>query len=60
LDRIDLHIEVNPVPFEKLSATEMGESSEVIRLRVSKARDIQRKRYTNNSKLFHNAQMNTK
>ena len=42
LDRIDLHIEVNPVPFEKLSATKMGESSEVIRLRVSKARDIQR------------------
>jgi predicted ATPase with chaperone activity len=49
LDRIDLHIEVNPVTFEKLSATEMGESSEVIRLRVSKSRDIQRKRYTNSS-----------
>ena len=45
LDRIDIHIEVNPVPFEKLSEEILAESSKVIRARVTKARDIQATRF---------------
>ena len=44
LDRIDIHIEVPPVDFNKLSDTEKGESSEKIRLRVDAARKIQQHR----------------
>ena len=44
LDRIDIHIEVPPVDFEKLSDTEKGESSESIRQRVDYARKIQQQR----------------
>src|SRR5690606_11799576 len=40
LDRIDIHVEVTPVPFEKLSDDRRGESSIVIRERVTKARKI--------------------
>ena len=60
LDRIDLHIEVNPVPFDKLSTKETSESSAAIRARVTDAREVQRLRFTKNPKVFHNAQMNTK
>ena len=59
LDRIDLHIEVNPVPFDKLSTKEISESSAAIRERVTGARDLQRVRYQRNPKVFHNAQMGT-
>ena len=45
LDRLDLHIEVPPVDFEKLSDNSMSESSAVIRARVNAARAIQRKRF---------------
>ena len=45
MDRIDLHIEVNPVPFEELRNRENGESSAPIRARVIAARDIQTDRY---------------
>lgn len=44
LDRIDIHIEVPPVDFEKLSDSEKGESSAEIRKRVETARKIQQKR----------------
>jgi len=60
LDRIDIHIEVTPVPFEKLSENEKPESSSEIRKRVIKARDIQTKRFEKNQTLHYNAQMNTK
>ncbi len=60
LDRIDIHIEVTPVPFEKLSANEKPESSAEIRKRVIKARDIQTKRFEKVEKVHYNAQMNTK
>jgi len=40
LDRIDIHIEVPRVDYEKLSGDRMGESSEAIRARVQAARDI--------------------
>ncbi len=60
LDRIDIHIEVTPVPFEKLSETEQPESSSEIRKRVIKARDTQTQRFENIESLHYNAQMSTK
>ncbi|THD67675.1 ATP-binding protein [Robertkochia marina] len=60
LDRIDIHIEVNPVPFEELSKRERGESSEVIRERVCKARNIQEARFEQQPSTHYNAQMNTR
>src|SRR5512132_2045000 len=47
LDRIDIHIEVPRVDYEKLSGDRMGETSESIRERVQTARDIQNKRFSN-------------
>ena len=60
LDRIDIHIEVTPVPFEKLSEERKGEASQVIRERVIKAREIQTTRFKDSEILHYNAQMNTK
>ena len=45
LDRIDLHVEVVPVPFSRLSCKRMGESSARIRTRVIAAREIQNRRF---------------
>ncbi|WP_088341054.1 YifB family Mg chelatase-like AAA ATPase [Robiginitalea sediminis] len=45
LDRIDIHMEVSPVPYEKLSEARKGESSRVIRERVTAARQIQHRRF---------------
>lgn len=60
LDRIDIHIEVTPVPFEKLSETRKAESSASIRERVSKARNIQTKRFENYKNVHYNAQLSSK
>jgi magnesium chelatase family protein len=60
LDRIDIHIEVTPVPFEKLSDEKNGESSIEIRKRVTKARELQTKRFEGSDVVHYNAQMNTK
>ncbi len=60
LDRIDLHIELQPVPFEKLSSKRSGESSEAIRKRVKAARDIQTERYKFRDDIHYNAQMSVK
>lgn len=60
LDRIDIHIEVTPVPFEKLSDNRKGESSVIIRERVINARTIQTNRFKELDKIHYNAQMNTK
>ena len=60
LDRIDLHIEVEPVPFEQLSEKKLGESSESIRERVTKARNIQSKRFDALRSVYYNAQMSSK
>ena len=45
LDRLDLHVEVPPVDYKSLSGAAKGESSEQIRERVNKAREIQNRRY---------------
>lgn len=60
LDRIDIHIEVTPVPFDQLSEERTGEKSAEIRARVIKARKIQSERYNLDEKVHYNAQMNTK
>ncbi len=60
LDRIDIHIEVTPVPFEKLSDTRKGEQSIIIRERVTKAREIQAKRFEEFENIHYNAQMGVK
>ena len=60
LDRIDIHIEVTPVPFDKLSEDRKGESSKEIRKRVTKAREIQTTRFQTVEKVHYNAQMSTK
>ncbi|QBA64059.1 YifB family Mg chelatase-like AAA ATPase [Muriicola soli] len=60
LDRIDIHIEVTPVPFEKLSEERKGEGSAAIRKRVVAAREIQTGRFCEESTIHYNAQMNTK
>jgi magnesium chelatase family protein len=48
LDRIDIHIEVPRVDYEKLSGDRVGETSESIRARVQAARDVQLKRFSQN------------
>lgn len=60
LDRIDIHIEVTPVPFDKLSDNRSGELSKVIRERVIKARNIQTTRFNDLETIFYNAQMGVK
>lgn len=60
LDRIDIHIEVTPVPFDKLSEERKGESSVDIRKRVTSAREIQTERFKSFDNIHYNAQMNVK
>lgn len=57
LDRIDIHIEVTPVPFEKLSDERRGEKSIDIRKRVTAAREMQTARFDDNENIHYNAQM---
>ncbi|HNQ11925.1 MAG TPA: YifB family Mg chelatase-like AAA ATPase [Bacteroidia bacterium] len=60
LDRIDLHVEVTPVPFNELSLKQSAEPSQSIRQRVIKARERQKVRFAQTEKIFCNAQMSTK
>ncbi|MBR3709835.1 MAG: YifB family Mg chelatase-like AAA ATPase [Bacteroidales bacterium] len=60
MDRIDLHVEVLPVPYNELSDTRRGEPSLEIRKRVIKARKIQELRFKEFPGIYANAQMTTK
>ena len=60
LDRIDIQVEIVPVPFEKLATQQQGESSAAIRERVIKARLIQQERYKDEPHIHCNAQMNSR
>ncbi|MBR5150787.1 MAG: YifB family Mg chelatase-like AAA ATPase [Bacteroidaceae bacterium] len=60
LDRIDLQIEIVPVPFEKISDAREGESSAAIRARVIAARKIQEERFKEEEGIYCNAQMTPK
>ena len=59
LDRIDMHIEVVPVNYEKLSGTGKVENSLRVSERVIKARAIQLKRFENSKGVYANAQMSS-
>lgn len=60
LDRIDIHVEVVPVPFKELSEARNGEKSAIVRERVVKARKIQEQRYQEKKNIHCNAQMSSK
>ncbi|MCR5013826.1 MAG: YifB family Mg chelatase-like AAA ATPase [Bacteroidales bacterium] len=60
MDRIDLHVEVFPVPYNELSDARRGEPSSVIRERVIKARKVQQERFADYPNIHSNAQMTTK
>lgn len=60
LDRIDIHIEVVPVPFSELSKEQQSESSADIRERILKGRRMQEERFANYENIYCNAQMNSK
>lgn len=60
LDRIDLHVDVDKVSYEELSAKAKGESSKDIRKRVIEARELQDHRFIGIEGVYCNAQMNTK
>lgn len=57
LDRIDIHIEVVPVNYEKLAGVATAESSAAVRERVVKARALQTARYSGIDGIYCNAQM---
>ncbi len=60
LDRIDIQVEIVPVPFEKISDTRPAESSEIVRNRVIQARKIQEERFSGETGIYCNAQMHTR
>jgi magnesium chelatase family protein len=60
LDRIDIHIHVNPVKYQELSSKIDSERSDKIRERVVKARDIQLKRFRERKGIYSNSNMTTK
>ena len=59
LDRIDMHVEVNSVPYDELKGTNKIETSEQVRKRVNKARKIQTNRYSE-EKIFSNSELTPK
>ena len=60
LDRIDIHCEIQAVPFAQLSQMQPGEPSEKIRERVIRARKIQEERFKGHKGIHCNAQMTEK
>ena len=45
LDRIDIHVEVPRVEYDKLSSGRLGEPSQILQQRVEAARQVQRRRF---------------
>jgi magnesium chelatase family protein len=60
LDRIDLHVEVPAVRYRDLADARTGEPSDVIRARVSTAREIQRARFEGRADIHANAHMSSR
>lgn len=60
LDRIDLHLEVAALDYKEMSDTARGESSQKIKKRVDRARAIQGVRFTLETGIYCNSQMNSK
>jgi magnesium chelatase family protein len=59
MDRIDLHVEVPAVKYRDLTGENSGEDSETIKIRVNKAREVQRERFSGR-KIYSNAQMTSR
>ena len=57
LDRIDIQVEITPVPFKDISKAAQGEPSAAIRERVIRARSLQEQRFTDFKGIYCNAQM---
>lgn len=57
LDRIDMHINLPPVSLNEMRTRRSGEPSKDVRMRVNKARGIQRMRFNNEKGIFYNAEM---
>ena len=57
LDRIDIQVEITPVPFDELTKSTASENSAAIRERVMRARQIQERRFANEPGIHSNAQM---
>ena len=60
MDRIDLHVEVTPVPFKDLAESPPGEKSSAVRKRVIQARKVQEKRFAEQENIYNNSQMSAK
>ena len=60
MDRIDLHVEVTPVPLDEFYQSSRPERSAAIRERVICARNIQSDRYANYNNLHSNAMLTPK
>jgi magnesium chelatase family protein len=60
LDRIDIHLEVSPVPFDEISSGRKGESSSRIRQRVITCKEVQVNRFKEESGIYSNAQMTSR
>lgn len=60
LDRIDLHVWVDPVEINKIEGQSAAENSEQVRERVKKARELQAKRFKGTKGLYSNSQMGNK
>ena len=57
LDRMDIHLEVPPVPLPELTGEPQGESSAQVRARVVRARARQRDRFQEEPGIYCNGQM---
>lgn len=60
LDRIDIHLDVPAVKFKDIAGDSVTETSEEIRIRVNKARAVQKERFISNKRIFCNAHMGHK
>ena len=60
LDRIDLHVRVNRLKPEEMMSSQLGESSEVVRDRVLKARQHQQHRFADEPSVTCNAHMQSR
>lgn len=60
LDRIDIQVEIQPVPFDDIASQAPAESSADIRQRVVRARAVQQRRFADEKGVYCNAQMNTR
>jgi magnesium chelatase family protein len=59
LDRFDIHLEVKPISFEKLTGEQGGETSQEMKAAVDKARAVQLDRYKKKG-IYNNAQLSSK